>query len=62
MNILKRLRIRHPADIAAYIVAGALIYILTAVNPQVTGANLVGGVVNSASAHAQSISVYGSAQ
>lgn len=62
MKILKLLRIRHPADIAAYAVAAALVYILTAVNPQATGANLVGGIVHSAAAQTQSMSVYGSEQ
>lgn len=62
MNILKLFRIRHPADLAAYAVAGALIYILTAVNPQATGANLVGGIAHSAAAQTQSMSVYGGAQ
>lgn len=63
MKILHLLRIRHPADLAAYAVAAALVYIMAAANPQATGAALVGGLAHAAATHApQSMSVYGGVQ
>ena len=52
MNIF---HIRHPADIAAYALAGALLSIIAAPHPRQAGAEMVGSLVHVVIAHAHDI-------